>query len=147
MENAQLLPFEGKEIRKAWHDEQWYFSIVDIIGILTESPNHQTYWYVLKKREPQLLTICKKLKLPALDGKNYPSDCSNTEGILRIVMSVPSPKAEPLKMWLDEQGKRTIDETNDPELMTERQIEYYRLKGYTDEWIKERIQNIDTQRN
>ena len=144
MENAQLLPFEGKEIRKVWHDEQWYFSIVDVIEVLTDSPKSSNYWNMLKKREPQVSTICVKLKLQGLDGKKYPSDCGNTEGIFRIIMSVPSPKAEPLKMWLAEQGKRTIDETNDPELMTQRQIEYYRAKGYTDEWIKERMQNIDT---
>ena len=100
MEDKSPIPFEGKEIRKISHNDEWYFSVVDIISVLTESANHQTYWYVLKKREPQLLTICKKFKFLAPDGKMRPTDCANTEGVFRIIMSVPSPKAEPLKMWL-----------------------------------------------
>ena len=95
----QLMPFEGKEIRKAWHNEQWYFSIVDIIEILTDSTNPSNYWNMLKKRENQLYTICVKLKFLAPDGKMRPTDCANTEGVLRAIMSVPSPKAEPLKLW------------------------------------------------
>ena len=142
MKNTQLIPFEGTEIRKVWHDDQWHFSIVDVIGILTESPNHKTYWYVLKKREPQLLTICKKLKLKGLDGKSYPSDCANTEGILRIVMSVPSPKAEPLKLWLARVGTEHIQETENPELGFERMTEIYKAKGYTEEWITRRVESI-----
>ncbi len=145
MEQA-LSPFEGNKIRKVWHEEAWYFSIVDIIGLLTESPNHQTYWYVLKKREPQLLTICKKLKLVGQDGRSRPSDCANTEGVLRIVMSVPSPKAEPLKLWLAQVGTERIQETENPELLTERQAEIYRAKGYTEEWIQRRVQTIETRK-
>ena len=91
MENNKVTLFESKPIRKIWHNEEWYFSVVDVIEALTESVNHKTYWYVLKKRETHLLTICKKLKLQGLDGKSYPSDCANTEGVLRIIMSVPSP--------------------------------------------------------
>jgi DNA-damage-inducible protein D len=146
MENLNLIPFEGKEIRKVWNNEQWYFSIVDVIEVLTDTTKPSTYWGMLKKREPHLFTICEKVKLRGLDGKNYPSDCANTEGVLRIVMSVPSPKAEPLKLWLAEQGKRTIDETNDPELMTERQAQIYKAKGYPDEWIARRMQTIDTRK-
>jgi DNA-damage-inducible protein D len=146
MENAQLLPFEGKEIRKEWHNEEWYFSVIDVIEILTDSKDAKRYWSVLKVRENQLTTLCSTLKMKATDGRNRLTDCANTEGIFRIIMSVPSQKAEPLKMWLAEQGKRTIDETSNPELMTQRQIEYYKAKGYTDEWIKERMQNIDTRR-
>jgi DNA-damage-inducible protein D len=139
----ELINFEHTPIRKTLHDEEWYFSIIDIIAALIESSNHQTYWYVLKKREPQLLTICKKFKFLATDGKMRPTDCANTEGVFRIIMSVPSPKAEPLKMWLAEQGKRAIDEAENPELLTQRQIEMYRAKGYPDEWINERVKNID----
>jgi DNA-damage-inducible protein D len=139
----ELINFEHTPIRKTLHNEEWFFSIIDIIAALIESTNHQTYWYVLKKREPQLLTICKKFKFLAPDGKMRPTDCANTEGVFRIIMSVPSPKAEPLKMWLAEQGKRAIDEAENPELLTQRQIELYKAKGYSDEWINERIKNID----
>ena len=140
---SNLTPFEGNGIRKIWHDEQWYFSVVDVIGVLTESEKPSQYWHNMKKRDTHLSPICLKLKLKGLDGKTYPSDCANTEGILRIVMSVPSPKAEPLKLWLAEQGKRTIDETENPELLTQRQIEIYKAKGRTDEWIKNRISSIE----
>jgi DNA-damage-inducible protein D len=139
----ELINFEHTPIRKTLHDEEWYFSIIDIIAALIESTNHQTYWYVLKKREPQLLTICKKFKFLAPDGKMRPTDCANTEGVFRIIMSIPSPKAEPLKIWLAEQGKRAIDEAENPELLTQRQIELYKAKGYPDEWINERVKNID----
>ena len=139
----ELMNFEDTPIRKILHNEEWYFSIIDIIAALIESNNHQTYWYVLKKREPQLLTICKKFKFMATDGKMRPTDCANTEGVFRIIMSIPSPKAEPLKMWLAEQGKRAIDEAENPELLTQRQIELYKAKGYPDEWINERVKNID----
>ena len=143
MENSNLIPIEGIEIRKVWHDEQWYFSVVDVIEILTDSPNPRVYWGVLKKREFQLFTVCKQLKLKSKDGKNYNTDCANTEGVLRIVMSVPSPKAEPLKLWLAQVGSERIQETENPELGYERMTEIYRAKGYSDQWIKERMQNID----
>jgi DNA-damage-inducible protein D len=146
MENNNLIPFEGKEIRKAWHLEQWYFSVIDVIEILTDSPNPQVYWGTVKRRENQLIAICKKLKFLAPDGKMRSTDCANTEGIFRIIMSVPSPKAEPLKLWLAEQGKRTLEETENPELLTERQRELYKAKGYTDEWIKNRLAAIQTRK-
>ena len=139
----EITPFENKAIRRVWHDEQWYFSVIDVIAVLTDSPIPRNYWNILKKREPQLHTNCMQLKLKSSDGKNYKTDCAHTEGVLRIVMSVPSPKAEPLKLWLAEQGKRTIDELNNPELLTERQAEYYRLKGYPEEWIAQRMKNIE----
>ena len=142
MEDQSLISFENNEIRKVWHDEEWYFSVVDVIGILTDSINAKTYWYVLKKREPQLLTICKKLKIKGQDGKKYPSDCANTEGVFRLIMSVPSPKAEPLKRWLAEQGKRAIDEAENPELGFERLKEIYRAQGRSDEWIAARLKSI-----
>ena len=144
MENNTLAPFEGKEIRKVWHEEGWYFSVIDVIEVLTDSPNPKNYWSVLKNRDPQTLTVCKSFKMLSADGKMRKTDCANTEGIFRIIMSVPSPKAEPLKLWLAEQGKRAIDEAENPELMTERQIVLYKAKGYSDIWIKERMQSIET---
>jgi DNA-damage-inducible protein D len=128
------------------HEGEYYFSVVDVIGVLTESIEPRNYWATLKKREPQLLTVCQQLKMQATDGRQRMTDCSNTEGVLRIVMSVPSPKAEPLKMWLAEQGRRTIQETENPELMTERQIALYKAKGYSDEWIEKRVQSIETRK-
>jgi DNA-damage-inducible protein D len=144
MENLDLIPFQGERIRRNFHEGEWYFSIIDIIEMLIDTPNAQSYWGKIKEREPQLLTICQKFKFAANDGKMRSTDCANTEGVLRIVMSVPSPKAEPLKLWLAEQGKRTLDETADPELLTQRQIDLYKAKGYTDEWIKERLKSIET---
>ena len=140
---------EGNEIRKVWHEEQWYFSIVDVIGILTDSPEPRKYWGKVKKKlkeESELSPIWRQLKLEASDGKRYATDCANTEGVLRIVMSIPSPKAEPLKLWLAAQGKRAIDETENPELSFDRMTEIYRAKGHTDKWIKERIQSITTRK-
>ena len=146
MENTHPIPFEGKEIRKEWHSDEWYFSIVDVIEVLTDSPKPRVYWGVLKNREPQLFTICKQLKMKATDGRSRLTDCANTEGVLRIVMSVPSPKAEPLKLWLAQVGSERIQETENPELGYERMTEIYKAKGYPDEWIKERLQSIDTRK-
>lgn len=148
MENSNLIPFEGKEIRKVIHNDDWYFSIFDIIQNLTDTTNPKRYWNDLKRRDPELdkqggTQISYPLKMQTAGGKQNVL-CANTEGVLRIVMSVPSPKAEPLKMWLAEQGARTLEETANPELMTQRQIELYKLKGRSDEWIKERMQSIET---
>ncbi len=148
MEHA-LTPFENKKIRKVWHNEEWYFAINDIIEILANTDAPRQYWTKVKRSvttESQLQPFWSQLKVKAADGKSYNTDCTNAEGIFRIIMSVPSPKAEPLKLWLAEQGKRTLDETANPELLTERQIELYKAKGYSDEWIKERLQNIDTRK-
>ena len=142
--NNALTPFEGKGIRKVWHEEQWFFSVIDIIAFLTDSPKPSNYWDTMKRRDPQISAVCGKLKMQGIDGKNYQTAVANTEGVLRIGMSVPSPKAEPLKMWLAEQGKRAIDEAENPELLTERQAELYKAKGYSDEWIKERMITIQT---
>jgi DNA-damage-inducible protein D len=146
MEN-KIMPFEGKEIRKIWHNEEWYFSIVDIITVLTDSSQPSRYWSDLKKKSEkesnQSFDFCERLKLPRPDGKFYPSDCANTEGVLRVVMSVPSPKAEPLKLWLAQVGTERIQETENPELGFERMTEIYRLKGYSEEWIKQRLTTID----
>jgi DNA-damage-inducible protein D len=143
MEN-HLAPFEGKEIRKIEHNGEWYFSVIDIIGILTDSPNPKNYWSVLKNREPQTLTVCKSFKMLSADGAMRKTDCANTEGVFRILMSVPSPKAEPLKLWLASLGKQAIDETENPELLSERQAELYRAKGYPEEWVRRRMQTITT---
>jgi DNA-damage-inducible protein D len=146
MENANLMPFEGKSIRKEWYNEQWYFSIVDVIEFLTDSPNPRNYWSMLKRKDNQLYTIPVQLKMLSLDSKRYKTDAANTEGVLRIVMSVPSPKAEPLKLWIAQAGAEKIEETENPELGFERLKEIYKAKGYSDEWIKERIQSIETRK-
>ena len=140
------MPFEGKNIRKIWQDAEWYFSVVDVIGILSDSSDPSNYWTTIKLRDKQLPTICRRLKMLATDGKQRLTDCANTEGVFRIIMSVPSPKAEPLKLWLAEQGKRAIDEAENPELLTERQVELYRAKGYSEEWITRRVQSIETRK-
>jgi DNA-damage-inducible protein D len=138
--------FEQKHIRRVWHDEQWYFSIVDVIEALSDSPRPTAYWNKTQKSikvESELYPFWIKLKFLAPDGKMRPTDCTNTEGVLRIIMSVPSPKAEPLKLWLAEQGKRTIEETENPELAIERAKELYKAKGYSDEWIATRLKSIE----
>ncbi len=150
MENSNLIPFEGKPIRKAWHNEQWYFSIVDVIDVLTDSSSPKRYWTDLKRKlnteGSQLYENIVQLKFKAADNKNYSTDCTHTEGVLRIIMSVPSPKAEPLKKWMAQVSAERIEETENPELGFERMKEIYKAKGYSDEWIKERIQSIETRK-
>ncbi len=147
MENSSIVPsFEGKEIRKVWHEEQWYFSVVDVIEVLTDSSNPSVYWSALKKRETESFTFCKRFSLARANGKTYPTDCANTEGVFRIVMSVPSPKAEPFKLWLAQVGKERLEETENPEIGFERLREIYIAKGYPVEWVQQRIQNIDTRK-
>jgi DNA-damage-inducible protein D len=140
----QLAIFEQKHIRSVQHEGETWFSVIDIVEILTDSKDPRGYWKVLKGREPQLVTICYQLKMPASDGKMRATDCANTEGVLRIIQSVPSPKAEPFKMWLAQAGKEKIEETADPELSIDRQIEGYRAKGYSEKWITRRMQTIRT---
>ena len=147
----QLAIFEQKPIRKVEHNGEMYFSIVDVIEILTDSPSPKTYWAKLKKsliRESgvQVFPNSELLKMKAADGKSYKTDAANMEGVLRILMSVPSPKAEPFKLWLAEVGKQAIVETENPELGFERMTEMYKAKGYTDEWIKNRLQSIETRK-
>ena len=146
MEKQSLIPFENKAIRKIWYNDEWYFSVIDVMAALTDSPNPNVYWSALKKREKDLFTFCKKVKLLGQDGKSYPSDCANTDGILRIVMSVPSPRAEPLKLWLAQVGRERLEETENPELAYDRMRALYKAKGYTDEWVKSRIQTIETRK-
>lgn len=145
----KLQFFEGREIRSVWveDEEEWYFSVVDVVAVLTESKNPRNYWNMLKARlreeGSQLYTGCVQLKMQsAKDGKHYRTDAGTTEQILRLVQSIPSPKAEPFKLWLAQVGKERIDEVFDPELAIERAIEYYRRKGYTENWISQRLFSI-----
>ena len=145
--------FEGNEIRSAWDNEkeEWYFSIIDILGVLTESDNPRKYWSVLKtrlkKEGNELATICSQLKMKSSkDGKMYKTDVADMQGIFRIIQSVPSPKAEPFKMWLAEVGKERIDEIIDPELTIDRALETYLQKGYSREWINQRLQAIQVRK-
>ena len=144
---SAITPFEGKEIRKVWHEEQWFFSVVDVIGFLTESRDPQQYWKRLNQRDQELKGTVQivPLLLETAGGKQKVL-CTNTQGILRIVMSVPSPKAEPLKIWMTQVSTERLQETENPELLTERQAELYRAKGYTEEWIARRMQTIDTRK-
>ena len=145
-QNNTLVLFEENQIRRIWNDGKLYFSVIDVIGVLTESTSPTHYWSMLKKRDPQLVTVCYKLKMPSLDGKSRLTDAATDEGLLRIIMSVPSPKAEPFKLWLAALGKQSLEETENPELLTERQAELYRAKGYSEEWIKRRVQSIETRK-
>lgn len=144
----KLQFFEGREIRSVWveDEEEWYFSVVDVVAVLTESKNPATYWRVLKKRlldeGNQTVTNCNGLKMRAADGKMRLVDAGTSEQILRLVQSIPSPKAEPFKLWLAQVGKERIDEVFDPERAIERAIEYYRRKGYTEDWISQRLFSI-----
>ena len=145
--------FEGSQIRSVWDNEreEWYFSIVDVVGSLTESNNPRDYWYRVKKRmseeeKSELSTICRQLKLKAPDGKMRLTDVAGMQGIFRIIQSVPSPKAEPFKMWLAEVGKERIDEIIDPELTIDRALEGYARKGYSREWINQRLQAIQVRK-
>ena len=152
MDNEVKL-FEDNKIRSVWDNEkeEWYFSVVDVIGALTDSPNPRDYWYRVKKRmseeeKSQLSTFCRQLKLKAPDGKMRETDAADMQGIFRIIQSIPSPKAEPFKMWLAEVGKERVDEIIDPELTIDRALETYLKKGYTREWINQRLQAIQVRK-
>lgn len=146
----KIIIFQDKQIRRLWHKEQWYFSIVDIISVLADTPDAPNYWRVLKSRLKkeglETITICNGLKMRAPDGKMRLTDCANTEGVFRIIMSIPSPKAEPFKLWLAQVGREHIEEIENPELGFERLKEIYRAKGYPDEWIERRLQSIETRK-
>ncbi|WP_293730652.1 BRO family protein [uncultured Actinobacillus sp.] len=152
MSNAIKL-FEGNQIRSLWDSEQeeWYFSVVDVVAVLTESDKPRDYWYRVKKRmsdeeKSELSTICRQLKLMSSDGKKYNTDVADMQGIFRIIQSIPSPKAEPFKLWLAQVGKERIDEIIDPELTIDRALETYLKKGYTREWINQRLQAIQVRK-
>ena len=153
--NDKIQLFENKRIRTAWDEEkeEWYFSVVDVIGVLTDQPDHQAarnYWKVTKKRLKdegnETVTACNRLKLTAADGKKRLTDVADTEQLLRIIQSIPSPKAEPFKLWLAQVGRERIEETIDPELTIERALETYLKKGYTREWINQRLQAIQVRK-
>ena len=144
-----LKLFEEKQIRSIWNeeDEKWYFSIVDVVEILTESPNARKYWSVLKtrlkKEGSQLTTNCSQLKLQSSDGKFYKTDVADTEQLFRLIQSIPSPKAEPFKLWLAKVGSERLDEMQDPELSIDRALEYYLRLGYSENWINQRLKSIE----
>ena len=147
VETTKISLFKGKQIRKILFQGEWWFSVVDVIQALTDSVNPRDYWYRMKVRVEtdeglELSTTCRQLKLPSSDGKKYETDCSDAEGIFRIVQSIPSPKAEPFKRWLAKVGFERVQEIEDPELATKRTRILYKLKGYSDSWIEKRMRGI-----
>jgi len=147
MSHTKIAVFRGKNIRKVVHGDEWWFSVVDVVEVLTDSVNPRDYWYKMKIRVKdeagfELSTLCRQLKLEASDGKKYQTDCANTEGIFRIIQSIPSPKAEPFKGWLAKVGYERIQEIEDPELATKRTRALYKAKGYPDSWIEKRMRGI-----
>ena len=143
---TKIAVFKKKEIRKAIHDNEWWFSVVDVVAALTDSADPGAYWRKLKQRlredGSEVVTFCHGLKLPASDGKNYLTDCANTESMFRIIQSIPSPKAEPFKRWLAKVGYERVQEIEDPELATKRTRAIYKAKGYSDDWIEKRMRGI-----
>ncbi|MCX6810012.1 MAG: Bro-N domain-containing protein [Candidatus Berkelbacteria bacterium] len=147
MKTTKIALFQGKEIRKVIYKNEWWFSVVDIVEALTESGRPSVYWTAMKARVKdeaafQLSTICRQLKMIAPDGKMRETDCANTEGIFRIIQSIPSPKAEPFKRWLARVGYERVQEIDDPELATKRTRMLYKLKGYSEDWIEKRMRGI-----
>jgi hypothetical protein len=144
--------FHEKQIRSLWDEEKekWYFSIVDVVGVLTESPNPRKYWSVLKTRlkaeGSELATNCSQLKMVSSDGKRYKTDVADTELLFRLIQSIPSPKVEPFKLWLAKIGRERIDEIEDPELGIDRLMETYLRKGYSKEWINQRLKSIEVRK-
>jgi len=142
----KLVVFQDKKIRRILHNGEWYFSIIDIVQVLTDSDNPRNYWSMLKKREAdagiELSTNCVQLKLEAPDGKLRETDCANTKSMFRIIQSIPSKKAEPFKLWLAQVGYERIEEIENPELGQDRIKEYYELKGYPKDWIDKRLRGI-----
>jgi hypothetical protein len=144
---TKIAVFKGKEIRKIIHNNEWWFSVIDVVAVLTDSANPRDYWFKMKIRVKsedgaELSTICRQMKMPAPDGKMRLTDCSNTEGLFRIIQSIPSPKAEPFKRWLAKVGYERVQEIEDPELATKRTKALYRAKGYSDDWIEKRMRGI-----
>lgn len=154
MKNTNITLFKGKKIRRIWDEKQekWWFSIVDIIAILSESINPQVYWRVLKKRlldegADETVTKCNALKMLALDGKMRLADVADTETMLRIIQSIPSPNAEPFKLWLARVGYERIEETTDPEMAINRAMQTYLKKGYSPEWVNLRLKSIEIRKD
>lgn len=145
MENKHLVVFQDKEIRRVLHQDEWYYSVIDVVEALTDSPTPRQYWGKVKDREftaLELSPIWVQLKLKSSDGKKYSTDCANTESMFRIIQSIPSKKAEPFKKWLAKVGYERIQEIENPELAQDRAREYYKLKGYPDSWIEKRVRGI-----
>lgn len=148
----KLVIFQSQEIRRLWHEDEWFYSVVDICGVLTDSSNPRDYWYRVKKRlddeeKSELSTICRQLKMKAPDGKMRATDCASSEGVFRIIQSIPSPKAEPFKRWLAKVGKERLDEIENPELAQERMKAIYEQKGYPKDWIDKRLRSIAIRQN
>ncbi len=147
-EETGLAIFEGKQIRRIWEDERWWFAVVDVIAVLTQSAKPRDYWYRMKKREQEntrvdLSTDCRHFKMEAPDGKSRDTECADLEHMLRIVQSISSPQAEPFKRWLAKVGQQRIEELENPELAVDRMKADYRAMGYSDEWIVKRLQSIN----
>jgi hypothetical protein len=144
--------FESKKVRSVWDGEQekWYISIVDVVGVLTESTNPNNYWKVLKSRLKEegneSVTNCNQLKLQSSDGKFYKTDVADVEQLFRLIQSIPSPKAEPFKLWLSQLARERLEEIDDPELGIERLMEYYHRKGYSESWINQRLKSIEVRK-
>lgn len=153
MENAQIKLFEDKKVRTLWdkETEEWYFSVVDVVAVLTGSPNPRKYWSVLKTRlkseGSELTTNCSQLKMPSADGKLYKTDCMTTEQLFRLIQSIPSPKAEPFKLWMAQVAKERLDEMQDPELTINRAMKEYKALGYSDSWINQRLKSIEIRKD
>ena len=147
MNDTKIAIFRKKEIRKIIYNNEWWFSVIDVVEALTDSVKPRVYWNAMKTRVKtedgvQLSTICRQLKLESSDGKKYETDCANAEGIFRIIQSIPSPKAEPFKRWLAKVGYERVKEIEDPELATKRTRMLYKAKGYSDDWIEKRMRGI-----
>lgn len=145
--DEKLVVFKGKQVRRVLHEGEWYFSVVDIIEVLTDSDNPRNYWNTMKRREKkgtgiELSTICVQLKMPSADGKMYLTDAVNTENAFRVIQSIPSPKAEPFKRWLAKVGYERVQEIEDPELASKRARALYEAKGYPADWIEKRMRSI-----
>ena len=151
--DTQIKLFEDRKVRSLWdaEKEEWYFSVVDVVAVLTDSPNPNNYWKVLKNRlkkeGSQLVTDCNQLKMPSSDGKFYKTDCMTTEQIFRLIQSIPSPKAEPFKLWMAQVAKERLDEMQDPELTIDRAMLEYKALGYSDSWINQRLKSIEIRKD
>ncbi len=150
-ENNKLVVFQNKSIRRIFVNGEWFFSVVDVVAVLTGSADPAAYWRKLKQRltaeGSQVVTICHGLKLPANDGKSYKTDCANVKGMFRIIQSIPSPKAEPFKQWLAQVGYDRVQEIENPELAQDRMKELYEQKGYSKDWIDKRLRGIAIRQN
>ncbi len=156
----QIILFENKNIRRVWVEDEWFYSVIDVVSILTDSKDPKDYWYRLKKRDPQLSdnfgqlklegfqlsTNCRQLKMQSSDGKFYKTDCANNEGLLRVIQSIPSKKAEPIKLWLAQVGRERLEEIQNPELSMQRMQEEYKKRGYDEKWIDVRVRSIVTRK-